>query len=119
MIGNNLWCPIPETRAACSVQALERPSSIASQPGRGCGYGHGSERGRSKILAGHADNHRFAFASLLHEPPPHDPVLTRPPNLWSILILNQCRFRIKVDFYIGSYAPARHTRNRHRSVAEI
>jgi hypothetical protein len=87
--------------------------------GLGCGRGADQERGRSEVVASRADNHRFVSESLLHEPGTSRSRVDNLPNLWSTLMLNQCRSHIKINFNIGSYAPAGHTRNSCRTVAEI
>jgi hypothetical protein len=87
--------------------------------GFGCEHGPDQKNGRSEVLASRADYHRFVSESLLHESGTSRSRVDSLPDLWSILMLNQCRSHIKIKFYIGSDAPAGHTRNCCRSVAEI
>ena len=93
-----------------------KPLAMDGKPAGAAGVALTRERGRSEIMASHADIYRIAGESLLHEPHPSRSRVDRHPNLWSILILNQCRSHIKTNFYIGSYSPTRHTRNRCRMV---
>jgi hypothetical protein len=55
---------------------------------------HGPDRERSRfdVVASRADNHRFVSESLLHEPGTSRSRVDSLPKLWSILMLNQCRY---------------------------
>jgi hypothetical protein len=115
MIGNNLWCLIPESRAACVCKATQAAESHG---------GLGSGRARTRSVAAHRLWPAVRLSSFCQREPATRAGTSRSrvdslPNLWSILMLNQCRSHIKIKFYIGSDAPAGHTRNCCRSVAEI
>lgn len=107
MIGNNLWCLIPNARAASLC--IDWPWLR---------HGPDRERSRFDVVASRADNHRFVSESLLHEPGTSRSRVDNLPKLWSIFDAESVPILNKNQFYIGSYAPAGHTRNCCRAVAE-